>query len=447
MAALDSTHRWRIPVLVVAMIAAGGLALGAGVATGGVPAAPRPAASAGRPLPTAAFPASPVRTCSVAELASDPRLGAMQAMVRRADSGEILFDRGESQASRPASVQKVLIAAAALASLGPDFRATTTVVRGSAPGEIVLVGGGDLTLAREGSNVYTGAASLPDLAAQTATALGGNPTALVLDSSFFSGDQWLSSWNRKELGDGYQAPVAALMVDGDRDNPNANTSSRSDDPVGRAGDAFSALLGGVPVTRGTAPAGAEVLATVQSPTVAQLIDIALTVSDNTAAEMLARLVAIHAGAGNTFAGIQPGVLVALASYGIPTNGITLVDGSGLSDDNAVSPAYLTELFRKINAREGNLGIVYDSLPISGVRGSLRYSDRFTGDNAVADGAVYAKTGWIDTGYTLAGIVHAADGTDLTFAIYALGDVDESAKQAIDTWVTGVYRCGNQLSNN
>lgn len=450
MRTLGIPRRWLIVSAAGIVALAGVSALGLGALASGA-GTPTPTVTAlARPTPTAGFAAAPIRTCSVADLAADPRLGSMQAMVRNASTGEILFDRGGAQASRPASVQKVLIAAAALAVLGPEYRTSTTVVQGAQPGEIVLVGGGDLTLARDGGNVYDGAARLPDLAAQalaaSQAATGLAPTSLVLDSSYFSGDEWQPSWNRKELGDGYQAPVAALMVDGDRDDPNANVSRRSDDPVGRAGAAFSNLLGGIPVTRGVAPAGAAVLASVPSPTVAQLIDIALTVSDNTAAEMLARLVAIRTGAGNSFAAIEPGVLSALAQYGIPTDGIRLVDGSGLSDDNAVSPAYLTELFRKINAREGNLGIIVDALPISGERGSLRYSDRFTGENAVADGAVYAKTGWIDTGYTLSGIVHAADGTDLTFAIFALGDVDDSAKQAIDTWVTGVYRCGNALAN-
>jgi len=113
----------------------------------------------------------------------------------------------------------------------------------------------------------------------------------------------------------------------------------------------------------------------------------------------------------------------------------------------VPPSYLTQLFVKINARDGNLGYIYDRLPVGGKTGSFSYDDRFTGDNAVADGSVVAKTGWIDTGYTLAGIIHAADDTDLTFAVYALGDVNDDAKQAIDTLTAGFYRCGDNLSDN
>jgi D-alanyl-D-alanine carboxypeptidase/D-alanyl-D-alanine-endopeptidase (penicillin-binding protein 4) len=59
----------------------------------------------------------------------------------------------------------------------------------------------------------------------------------------------------------------------------------------------------------------------------------------------------------------------------------------------------------------------------------------------------AKTGWIDTAYTLGGIVKAADGTPLTFAFYAIGDgISDTAKAAIDTLTTSVFQCGNNLSN-
>ncbi|WP_241977058.1 D-alanyl-D-alanine carboxypeptidase [Cryobacterium sp. Sr8] len=163
--------------------------------------------------------------------------------------------------------------------------------------------------------------------------------------------------------------------------------------------------------------------------------------------MLARLVAVTSGAGNTFDALQQSIVDGLEPYGIDTTGIVIKDGSGLSVDNAVAPAYLTRLFVKVHRREGSLGVIADGLPVAGRTGSLSYSDRFAGANSAADGAVFAKTGWIDTGYTLSGIIHAADGTPLTFAVYALGDVSDNAKQAIDTITTGFFRCGDNLSNN
>ncbi len=416
---------------------------------------PTPTAEPARPAPPAAVAPSRIRTCSVADRAADPRLANMQAQVMNAATGEVLYDRGGTTPSRTASVMKVLTSAAALSVLGPDHRATTTVVKGAEPGSVVLVGGGDVTLSRTPTGtetVYPGAAHLDDLAAQVHAAWDADPanpplTKLVLDAGFFGGDEWEPSWDPIERENGYMSNITALQVDGDRDNPAANTSWRSADPIGRAGDAFADELGGISVVeRGTAPAGAQQLAQVSSPTVAQLVDKALVVSDNSVAEMLARLVAIKAGTGNTFSAVNAGVLQGLAPYGIDTTGITVVDGSGLSDNNAVPPSYLTRLFVKINAREGNLGVIMDGLPVSGQRGSLSYNDRFAGENAVADGAVSAKTGWIETGYTLSGVVRAQDGSTLTFAIYALGDVSDDTKQAIDTLTTGFFLCGDDLSN-
>ena len=48
--------------------------------------------------------------------------------------------------------------------------------------------------------------------------------------------------------------------------------------------------------------------------------------------------------------------------------------------------------------------------------------------------------------SLDGRVAAADGTPLTFAVFALGPVSDNAKQAIDTLVTGFYKCGDNLMN-
>jgi D-alanyl-D-alanine carboxypeptidase/D-alanyl-D-alanine-endopeptidase (penicillin-binding protein 4) len=106
---------------------------------------------------------------------------------------------------------------------------------------------------------------------------------------------------------------------------------------------------------------------------------------------------------------------------------------------------VARLMVKILAGEQNLALVYNSLPVAGESGSL--SSRFTGPNSEARGSVIAKTGWIDTAYTLGGIVKAADGTPLTFAFYAIGGtVGDNAKEALDTLATSVFHCGDNLSN-
>ena len=294
-------HRLAVTVtagaLVLALAGTGAVFAGAATNTGAnaavvASATPTPTPDPPRAVPAEAVAASRIRTCSVAAAAADPRLATLQAQVVKASTGEVLYDRGGTTPSRTASVMKVLTSAAALSVLGPDHRATTTVVKGAEPGSIVLVGGGDVTLSRTPSGdetAYPGAAHLDELARQVREAWAADPanppiTKLILDASYFGGEEWHASWAPAERELGYMSNITALMVDGDRDDPYTNTSSRSEDPIGRAGQAFADELGGVgTIERGTAPAGAAPLGAVSSPTVAELVDKALIVSDNTVA--------------------------------------------------------------------------------------------------------------------------------------------------------------------
>ena len=413
---------------------------------------PTPTADPGRAVPAALPAATRLRTCSVAGPAADPRLMNFKGYVMNASTGEVLFSREGDVPNRTGSVMKVLTASAALSVLGPDYRLSTKVVAGATPNSIVLVGGGDPTLSAVGSSVYAGAPKIADLAAKAKAAhdaaYPGTPiTEVVLDASYWNpADKWDPIWKRTEQTIGYHSEVTALMVDGDRADPSKNTSPRSTDPVARAGAAFVAALGlpGVTTTTGTA-SSPTVFAEVQSQPVSSLIPFMLLTSDNTLAEMLARVVSVKSGFGGSAASLQQAIPAALKGYGVPVDALTIKDGSGLSEASAVPPEYVAKLMVKILAGGQNLNIVYNALPVSGKSGSL--ASRFTGANAVARGAVVAKTGWIDTAYTLGGVIKAADGTPLTFAFYAIGNgIKDNAKAAIDTLATSVYSCGDNLAN-
>ena len=453
-------------VAVVALLAAG--AVGAGALTGRAGSASASVAATSDPTPTtsptptqapprtapADQAARDLRMCSISSLAQDPRLATFEGQVRDAATGRVLFDRNGSTPERTASVMKVITSAAALAALGPDRRIATTVVRGSEPGTVVLVGGGDPTLSRltSGSSVYPGAPRLSDLAQQVRTAWAADPatagtpiTRIVLDTSLFSGDTWIPSWAATERKAGYSSFMTPLQLDADRADPAAVVSARSEDPLARVGSTFRSMLGGsADVTQGTAPADAAVLGKVESQPVSSLIQTALINSDNVLAESLARLASIQVGAGNTQQSLATGIPKALQAYGLDTSTLTIVDGQGLSPDNRVPPSLLAQLMIQVDQRQQSLGYLHDGLPVAGRTGTL--ASRFTGDSAVARGHVVAKTGWIDTGYTLAGIVDAADGTKLTFAFYAIGNVTGDAKIALDALAAGTYRCGADLGD-
>jgi D-alanyl-D-alanine carboxypeptidase/D-alanyl-D-alanine-endopeptidase (penicillin-binding protein 4) len=447
-------------VAVFTLLGGGAVALGAATAPPAAPVAaiatptPTPTPTTPpRPTPTSEQSASPLRTCSVAWLLDDSRFGTLQAQVLGAD-GQVLFEHDADTASQTASSLKVLTAAAALAVLGPDFRASTRVVAGAEPGTIVLVGGGDLTLTRLPSGeepIYTGAAHLDDLAARTRTAweaqFPGTPvTRIVLDSTYFGGQTWGDTWPPTERGTGWLSHITALQVDADRADPRVFLSPRGDDPIGRAGAAFARYFDDVPVEQGTAPAGAAELASVSSQPLSTLIPQFLIPSDNSLAEMVARHVAIVLGVGNTINALATAIPQALDGYGIDTAGLRIADGSGMSRNNAVAPSYFTALFLRIQAGEGTLGIIRDGLPVAGESGTLNYSNRFFGENAVARGHVRAKSGSISSAYTLTGIIDAADGSTLIFAIFATGRVGSNARTAIDTLTTAFYRCGGNLAD-
>ncbi len=456
------------------VVVLGGVSFALGAATSPARAVTPPALTASatatptakptvRPAPSPAPAASRIRTCSVASYAADPGFGTLEAQVRNASTGEVLFDRNGSNPAPTASVLKMLTAAAAFSVLGPDYRVPTTVVRGTQPGQVVVIGGGDVTLSRLPSgqqSFYTGAPHLDDLAAQVKQAWNADPstagqpiTSLVVDTSLYSGPVWQPSWDEREerVVEGSTPYMTSFMVDGDRADPTAVESPRSTDPVGRAAQALADDLGGgISISQGAAPAGAKQLGQVLSQPVSALAEQALTYSDNTIMEELARLVAIKSGAGNSFSAINAGTLKGLASYGIPEDGLYFADGSGLSADNKVPASYLTQFMVKVLNRQGPLGSIYDGLPVAGKTGTLGPGyDRFDGSfSSNAIGHVNAKTGWIDTARTLAGVIHAKDGTDLTFAVYALNyRGDDAALAAIDNLTTAFYECGNNLSNN
>ncbi|MEN9713514.1 MAG: hypothetical protein RLZZ164_178 [Actinomycetota bacterium] len=394
------------------------------------------------------------RTCSIASLATDPKLGNFSGVFLNAGTGEVLFDRSKDVPAATASTMKLLTAAAALQVLGPNYRVETKVYQDPTnPGSIYLVGAGDPTLSRTANgkqSVYQNAPKLSDLAVGVNAKLGATQiTKITLDSTLFAGPTWDATWERTEQTQGFMSEVTALQVDGDRANPAAETSTRSTTPVANAGKYFKTALGasasGASIVQGKMPAGMTQIASVLSQPINVWVRHMLLVSDNTEAEYLARLVSLQQGFDGSFSSLNVAIKQALAYTQLPTANLTIKDGSGLSDFNSVPPMFLAKLSILIASGQGHWPLVLQGMPIAHETGSL--SDRFGGDNLDAAGKVIAKTGWIKHGYTLAGIINAKDSTKLTFAVYALGNVTADAKQAIDNLVTAAYRCGNTLSNN
>ncbi len=389
--------------------------------------------------------------CSVKELEEAEGILSLQAQVLNAATGEVLFDRASETPARAASVMKLFTAAAALETLGPDYRVTTRVyVDSTDPSILYLVGAGDVTLSRAGVNqqsVYQNAPKLSQLVNQISRTMGTQTfSQIVLDSTAYGSPagEYQSVWDSRGLSDGYMSYVSSLQVDGDRNDPKAKDSQRSKDPVKRAGTWFKESLGALAadavVTKGTTPADAVEVAKVQSAPMSTWIDYMLIVSDNTLAEAIARLVSLDVGLNGSFDSLTDAYERALRGTGLDLSGLVVEDGSGLSRLNLVSPSQVNELLKLIDQGYEDFEIIKQGMPVSGTPGSL--SSRLLD----AVGAVTAKTGWIRTGYTLAGYIDAADDTRLIFTVYNLGDVTTDNREAMDDLVMGFYDCGKDLVN-
>ncbi len=363
-------------------------------------------------------------------LVADKKLGKQAATtVRDAESGDSLFDDEGAVPLIPASTNKIPTTAAVLTFGDPDRRLTTKVTRTG--NDLVLVGGGDPLLVSHkpavepGYPVYPAPTSLRALAKRTAAQLRGSNTTtvtLAVDDSFFEGPAWEPSWPEYYRTEGIVAPVSALIVDDGRVG-GGQWAPISEDPAVEAGRTFAGLLRkegikvGGDVKRGRSGDGAAEVAAVESAPLFELVQQALTSSDNQTAENLFRLAGRYAGSGASFTGGSQAVGKALDQLGISTVMTKFIDGSGLSRDNRLTTTLLTDLLRRAVASEGGLWPIASGLPVAGVSGTLR--GRFAApETAAAAGWLRGKTGTLNYVSSLAGYVQSRSGRLLVFASLA-----------------------------
>ncbi|MFF9643228.1 D-alanyl-D-alanine carboxypeptidase/D-alanyl-D-alanine endopeptidase [Kitasatospora aureofaciens] len=464
--------------LIGAALLAAGTALGAGGAYAqpiptpggsGSPAAP-PGPATGAVLaaagtgPEAAVPTAKGLQQALGPYVSDRNLGTVTVAVADAADGQVLYGSGENVPGTPASTTKLATSVAALSLIPGDTRLTTRVVRGADPGTVTLVGGGDPTLtALPADQVQIGGrpvdadtapASLEALARQTAAALkaaGTTRVKLDYDLSLYTG-----SPQHRTNPDNYNiALVVPLMVDEAKVDPKSREEApeRFADPADAAATTFATMLAAQGVTvdgkvgPAAAPAAADapVLAKVDSPTVARLVERLLTDSDNQLAEAIARQVAIAAHQPAGFEGAAAAVTQQLTQLGVPMTGVVLNDGSGLHKGNQIPPAALVRILAlAASDQHPALRPVLTGLPVAGFTGTL--GKRYGSGSGAADaaGLVRAKTGTLSGVNTLAGTVVDADGRLLTFAVMSRTPDTvpaDTVRAALDRIAAHLASCG------
>ena len=436
----------KVPALAAAPVSAGGTVLATGTGPSSLPTASGLRAALSGPLSAAAL------GSSVSALIADPA------------TGQVLLSEHGTQAMTPASTTKLATGLAALAVLGGDHTFSTRVVHGDSAAAIVLVGGGDPALAANPfpAGSYPQPGTLSGLAASTARALiaqGHRSVSLGYDTSLYTGPGLAPGWSQSYISGGDATGIVPLEVDQgrltasgqpeDSDDP-YNLQPRASDPAGLAAGSFATLLGadGIHVTGTpqpqTGPAGAAQIASVASLPVSAMVAQMLQESNNVIAENLARQVAVATGQPASFSGAAQAVTRELGRLGI-SGGIHLVDGSGLSPQDAIAPGTLVKVLELAVTRP-SLRPLLAGLPVAGFSGTLSAGESvFSGIGGAALGSVRAKTGNLGTVATLAGLVYDKSGSVLVFAIMAdqipSAGLLTNAAGAIDSAATTLAGCG------
>ena len=326
----------------------------------------------------------------------DPARTAALAIDLR--TGSVVFERNASLSLVPASNQKLPVAYAALALLGPGYRFHTEVVGSGSlvgdvwHGDLWLRGFGDPTLQPE---------DLAALAAEVASwGIRRVDGAVIADESWFDAHRTAPGW-RPSFYRFESPPLSALVVD--RGLYRGTTSAN---PALAAGSLLRQALEGAGLrVRDRTRTG--VLTTVGLPLardvsepLADVVRFMGRESDNYTAEILVKqLGAVFAGRGSTVSGTRV-VRAALGEAGVPLAGVRLADGSGLSGHDRLTAAALVALLEAGLAQTDLRDAFLQSLAVAGVSGTLE--DRM--QRLPARGRVIAKTGTTRLASALSGFV-------------------------------------------
>ena len=307
------------------------------------------------------------------ELLKNQNLANPAMIIIDGNTGAVIYEKNAYSQRKPASVMKILTGAVVLDHLDPlsTFGTTvninpelkTVIVRGSYDPWISL----DHNTARKMNR-----ASLPYIGFRTMT--------------------YVKEFNGGSLKN-YKVIYSGLYSQ-DVSNLKAFWAKRNFKPAMKAvtdEEAFMAL-------------GEQVVAE-SSPTVGALLEWILLWSDNLISERLARLSAKAAGYGMDDKGVDKVFRDLLANLEIDATKLVVADASGLSRKNKITAKLMGELLYKIRKDE-RYALLYESLPIGGVSGTLQ--SRFTTTAPSAVGLVRAKTGTLNGTATLAGYVQSTD---------------------------------------
>jgi serine-type D-Ala-D-Ala carboxypeptidase/endopeptidase (penicillin-binding protein 4) len=344
------------------------------------------------------------------------------ALVVDANSGQTLFSWKARTPRVLASNAKLFTTAAALARFGVAGTLSTDVLAdspintsGVLAGDLWLRGGGDPafgTLAYVRKHYGPTAASVEYLVDQLSAA------GLTAVRGGVHGDESAFDAIRGVHDSGYRVspwvgPLSALALNHGYDGARFQAS-----PATYAAQVLRTTLKADGISPGHAAAGeaappdAQVIAKIDSPPMATLVELTNKDSDNFFAETLVKDIGRDAaGVGTTAAGVNA-VRAFAGSLGARAQ---LVDGSGLDRGDRAAPRDVVRLLMAERARP-EFSALYNSLPIAGVDGTIH--DRMRTGPAKRN--CRAKTGSLIGASALSGYCTTVSGRQVAFSFLMNG---------------------------
>ena len=307
------------------------------------------------------------------ELLKVPTLSNPAMIVIDGTTGQIIYEKNIYSQRKPASIMKVLAGAVTLDYLDPQSVFNTTINIASEKKTVIIRGSLDPWISSDHKVARKmNRASLPYMGFNTLSAVkeangGSLKNYKVIYSNLYSQD------------------VANLK---------AFWAKRGFKPVFKSVSDDEAFM-----------AQGDLIASENSPTVTQILDYMMLWSDNLLADRLARMAAREAGYSLDLKGVETIFRNLLVQLEIDDRKLVVADASGLSKKNKITAKLMGELLYKIR-KEERYALLYESLPIGGVSGTLE--NRFTTTAPSAVGLVRAKTGTLNGTATLAGYVQSTD---------------------------------------
>jgi D-alanyl-D-alanine carboxypeptidase/D-alanyl-D-alanine-endopeptidase (penicillin-binding protein 4) len=327
------------------------------------------------------------------QLLKIPALANPAMIVIDGTTGQVVYEKNVYSQRKPASVMKILAGAVTLDYLDPQSVFNTTITIAPETKTVIIQGSLDPWISSN-HNVARKMqrASLSHMGTSTLSAVkkangGSLKNYKVVYNSLYSQDiaNLKAFWAER----GFKPAFKAI-------------SSQ---------DAYAA--------RG------DLVASENSPTVAEILDWMMLWSDNVLADRLAALAARAAGYSLNIKGVDTIFRTLLAQYEIDDSKLVVADASGLSKKNRITAKLMGELLYKIRNEEKYV-LLHDSLPVGGVSGTLL--ERFTTTAPTAVGLVRAKTGSLNGTATLAGYVQS---TDREYVFVTLADNIAKGTTALD----------------